>query len=146
LTTAFLCISTAIRSARCEIDLQPELTILGPSSETPTRMEESKMSRYKPTLAFATALIFAGALQGCATYDKCGLEGCAGDANVTANVRALIDEHPELGPNSVDVQTLDHVVYLNGEVSTGMDSRTAESVALSAAGVTRVVNLISVTH
>ncbi len=104
------------------------------------------MSRYKPTLALATALIFAGALQGCATYDKCGLEGCAGDANVTSNVRTLIDEHPELGSNSIDVQTLDHVVYLNGEVSTGMDSRTAESVALSAAGVTRVVNLISVTR
>jgi hypothetical protein len=105
------------------------------------------MSRCKPTLALAFALIFAGALQGCATYGKCGLEGCAGDAKVTANVQALIDEHPELGsPNSVDVQTLDHVVYLNGEVSTGMDSRTAESIALAAPDVTRVVNLIAVSH
>jgi osmotically-inducible protein OsmY len=44
------------------------------------------------------------------------------------------------------VQTLDHVVYLNGQVSTGLESRAAESVALATPEVTRVVNLISVTH
>jgi osmotically-inducible protein OsmY len=105
------------------------------------------MNRHKPILAFASALIVAGALQGCATYRQCGLEGCAGDAKITANVQALIDAHPELGsPNSIDVHTLDHVVYLNGEVSTGVESRTAESVALAAPEVTRVVNSISVSH
>jgi osmotically-inducible protein OsmY len=105
------------------------------------------MSRYKPILAFASALTLAGALQGCATSRQCGLDACAGDAKITANVRALIDEHPELGaPSSIGVQTLNHVVYLNGQVSNGMDSRTAGSVALAAPDVTQVVNLISVSR
>jgi osmotically-inducible protein OsmY len=49
-------------------------------------------------------------------------------------------------PNSIQVQTLDHVVYLNGLVSTGMDSQTAESVALEVPDVSRVVNSVAVSH
>ena len=95
-----------------------------------------------------SALILAGALAGCATYDKCGTANCgSGDAKVTANVRALIDQHPDLGaPNSIDVQTVSNVVYLNGTVSEGLESREAESVALQAPGVARVINLISVSR
>jgi osmotically-inducible protein OsmY len=96
---------------------------------------------------WAPGFILAGALAGCATYDKCGLEGCAGDAQVTQNVQTLFDHHPALGPpNSIQVQTLNHVVYLNGTVGEGLQSSEAESVALGAPGVTRVVNSISVTH
>jgi osmotically-inducible protein OsmY len=40
------------------------------------------------------------------------------------------------------VQTLDHVVYLNGVVDTPFEQRLAESVAGEAAGVKRVVNNI----
>ena len=47
----------------------------------------------------ASGLILAGALAGCATYDKCGFEGCPGDAQVTDNVQTLFDQHPELGPH-----------------------------------------------
>jgi osmotically-inducible protein OsmY len=73
--------------------------------------------------------------------------GCPGDADVTANVQALFDQHPELGPpNSIDVQTLDHVVYLNGMVAAGLQRQEAESVALEASGVTRVESSIAVTH
>jgi osmotically-inducible protein OsmY len=106
------------------------------------------MIMHKPAFsAFAFAIILAGALPGCATYSKCGVGGCAGDAKITADVRALIDQHPELGPpHSIDVQTFDHVVYLNGLVSDGMDIRTAESVALKAPGVTKVVNSLAVAH
>jgi osmotically-inducible protein OsmY len=106
------------------------------------------MITHKPMLrAFALAAIFAGALQGCATYKDCGLEGCAGDAKITDNVQTLFDQHPELGPpNSIEVQTLDRVVYLDGFVSAGLDRSTAESVARQAPGVTRVVNSIAVSH
>lgn len=95
----------------------------------------------------ASALILAGALAGCASYDRCGTANCGdGDAKLTANVRALIDRHPELGaPDAIDVQTVGNVVYLNGTVSQGLQSREAESVALEAPGVARVVNLLSVT-
>jgi osmotically-inducible protein OsmY len=96
---------------------------------------------------FASTFILAGALAGCATYDKCGVDGCAGDAKVTANVQSLLSQHPELGaPNSIQVQTVDHVVYLKGTVDEGLDSRVAESVALQAPGVTRVVNTIAVSR
>jgi osmotically-inducible protein OsmY len=106
------------------------------------------MITHKPVLgAFALVAIFASALQGCATYKDCGFAGRTGDAKITANVHTLFDQHPELGPpNSIDVQTLDHVVYLDGLVSAGFDSRTAESVAHQAPGVTQVVNLIAVSR
>jgi osmotically-inducible protein OsmY len=106
------------------------------------------MITHKPTLrTFAFVAIFVGALQGCATYKECESGGCSGDAKITANVQTLLDQHPELGPpNSIEVQTLDRVVYLNGFVSEGLDSSTAESVARETSGVARVVNSIAVTH
>jgi osmotically-inducible protein OsmY len=96
---------------------------------------------------FASVFILTCTAAGCATYEKCGLGACPGDANVTANVQALLDQHPELGPpNSIDVQTLDHVVYLNGMVAAGLERQEAESVALEASGVRRVESSIAVTH
>jgi osmotically-inducible protein OsmY len=93
----------------------------------------------------ASAFILAGALAGCATYGKCGIEGCAGDAKVTANVQSLFDQHPELGPRgSIEVQTVDHVVYLNGLVASGFERSTAVSLAQGTPGVTQVVNTLAV--
>ena len=104
-------------------------------------------SHLRKLYGFASVVILTCTAAGCATFEKCGLGGCPGDANVTANVQALFDQHPELGPpNSIDVQTLDHVVYLNGLVAAGPERREAESVAREASGVTRVVNSIAVTH
>ncbi len=105
------------------------------------------MNRLNSTRAFAFALIAAGAVSGCATYRKCGFEGCPGDAKITAEVRALLDQHPALeGSNTVYVQTLDHAVYLSGLVDTPFQRRTAQSVALQAPGVVRVVNMIGVSN
>ena len=93
-------------------------------------------------LAFAPILAVGG-LAGCATYGKCGWSGCPGDAQITANVQALLDQNPALGPpNLIYVQTLDRVVYLNGVVDTPLEQRLAESVAREAAGGTQVVNNI----
>jgi osmotically-inducible protein OsmY len=93
--------------------------------------------------ALALALILTGVLPGCAAYTKCGYSGCPGDAKITADVRALFDQHPELEPpNLINVQTLDHVVYLSGLVDTDLESQMAESLAHQAAGVTKVVNSI----
>jgi BON domain len=49
-------------------------------------------------------------------------------------------------PGSIDVQTLNHVVYLNGEVYDALAKSTAVSVAKQVAGVTDVVNNIAVNH
>jgi osmotically-inducible protein OsmY len=85
-------------------------------------------------------------LSGCATYEKCGIEGCAGDRQITANVHAAFDQHPELGePNLINVQTVNHVVYLTGHVSEGAMRSTAESVARQVNGVARVENTVYVT-
>jgi osmotically-inducible protein OsmY len=105
-----------------------------------------KMSvQIRKLCGLASAFILAGVLAGCATYGKCGIEGCAGDAKVTANVKSLFDQHPELGPpGSIDVQTVDHVVYLNGLVASGFERSTAVSLAQGTPGVTKVVNTLAV--
>jgi len=87
-------------------------------------------------------IVIAGVLSGCATFEKCGFKGCPGDAEITAEVNALFDRHPELG-NSIHVQTLDHVVYLYGLADTPGGPEIAESVARGAPGVTRVVSSIA---
>jgi len=83
--------------------------------------------------ALAFVLILTGVLSGCAaykTYENCGLHGCPGDATITADVE----------PNAITVQTLDHVVYLYGLVSSSLEISTAESIARKVPGVTGVVN------
>lgn len=105
------------------------------------------MSKHRALYAAALVLVLVAALPGCATYEKCGLRGCAGDADLTKNVQESIDQHMGLGaPNSIQVQTIDHVVYLNGQVDYGLEKSTAESVATQVAGVTKVVNNIYVSH
>ena len=99
------------------------------------------MSEPRTVRLMTLGLVVAGLLSGCATFAKCGVEGCPGDAQITAKVSALLNEHPELG-TSITVQTLDHVVYLNGLVSTPLASDIAKSVALEVPGVTRVENSI----
>jgi hypothetical protein len=56
----------------------------------------------KPLYASMSALFFAGALAGCATYRKCGFSGCPDDAKITAKVEAELGNHPELdAPNRI---------------------------------------------
>ena len=106
--------------------------------------------RHKPLYFLAFFIILTGTLPGCAAYSaysKCGSRGCPGDATLTAEVRALLNQHPALGPpNQVYVQTLDRVVYLTGRVATDLQRDTAESVAHEATGVSRVVNTIALTY
>jgi osmotically-inducible protein OsmY len=95
----------------------------------------------------SSAVVLAAGLAGCATYEKCGLKGCTGDAEVTANVRAMFERHSELnGAGPIEVQTLDHVVYLNGFVNTGLDRSIAESLAQEVPGAARVVDSIAVSR
>ena len=89
------------------------------------------------------ALILAGVLSGCATFGKCGADGCADDAQITRNVEAELHKHPELeGVDRIHVQTRNHVVYLTGRVSEGLQARQAESAARETKGVTHVENSI----
>ena len=95
--------------------------------------------------ALAFVLILAGAPSGCAlydTYEKCGFHGCPGDAKITADVVLQFKQRSDLEPNAITVQTLDHVVYLHGLVSSGLEIDTAESIARKVPGVTGVVSSV----
>jgi osmotically-inducible protein OsmY len=95
----------------------------------------------------ACAVILAGVLSGCATYRSCGFSGCPGDAQITADIQALIRQHPAIeAPNSVRVSTIDQVVYLYGQVDTEGERETAESLAREVAGVRRVVDSINFSY
>jgi osmotically-inducible protein OsmY len=108
------------------------------------------MRRCKPLHVLVFVIILTGALPGCAAYSAyrmCGSRGCPGDARITAEVRALLNQHPALAPpNQVYVQTLDRVVYLTGQVATDLQRDTAESAAHEATGVSRVTNTIALTY
>jgi osmotically-inducible protein OsmY len=93
----------------------------------------------------ALVLILTSALCGCAiynTYEKCGVRGCSGDEKITADVVAQFRQRLDLEPNTITVQTMDHVVYLHGLVSSSMEIYTAESIARKEPGVTEVVNAV----
>jgi len=108
------------------------------------------MTRRGEFCALAFLLILTGTVPGCTAYTayrQCGFGGCPGDAKIAADVRALFAQHPALEPpNLIDVQALDHVVYLYGLVDTDLERQMAESVALEAPGVARVVNSISLSY
>ena len=113
----------------------------------PLRDSAVRLSWSRKLCAVVSAGILIGSLCGCAVYRKCGLSGCPGDARITADVRTRLNQYPELEPpNLIYVQTLDHVVYLTGQVDTDTERLLAKSVALEAGGVTRVVNSINLSY
>jgi hypothetical protein len=95
--------------------------------------------------AWVCILALTDALSGCAlynTYEKCGFRGCPGDAKITADVVLQLNRCSFIEPNVIGVQTLDHVVYLNGQVRSALEIGVAESIAGQVPGVTRVMNSI----
>jgi osmotically-inducible protein OsmY len=99
------------------------------------------MSKLRKMYIGILGLTVATALSGVAAAGTCGT--CGADAQIKASIKTSFQERPYLG--SVHVQALKHVVYLSGEVSEGLMSRTAEEVAHGTPNVDKVVNTISVT-
>jgi hypothetical protein len=110
----------------------------------------SKPKNRRGIRASMFTLVLAGALSGCAAYheyEKCGDDGCPGDAKITAEVKQALARHPDLGgTDTVYVQTVNQVVYLTGIVDSGLQREAAESVAHKASGVTAVVDNISISN
>ncbi len=97
------------------------------------------------TRVLALGAVLAGLLSGCTlfeTHAKCGFHGCPGDAQITAQILSQFRERSELEPNAIRVQTLDHIVYLSGLVSSSLEIATAESIARQVPGVKEVVNSV----
>ncbi|WP_414707317.1 BON domain-containing protein [Rudaea sp.] len=64
---------------------------------------------------------------GLPSVQKSGSEGCPGDAQIAAQVEASVRAHPGLEFWSIQVQSLDHVVYLYGIVETDLERSIVES-------------------
>jgi osmotically-inducible protein OsmY len=105
------------------------------------------MTGSKWRFGFPLAIVLATASAAAVANGKCESRGCAGDALITTKLQTSLDRHPDLGaPGSITVQTRAGVVYLYGEVSTGLERENAESLAEETPGVARVVDSIFVSH
>lgn len=104
------------------------------------------MGKSKYFRVTSCTVLLAGLLAGCATPEsKVRQDASAEDAKITAKVTALLERHPDLSePNTIDVTTHDHVVYLSGLVDTELQIEEAEGIARQVPGVVRVENAIAV--
>ena len=66
------------------------------------------------------------------------------DAAVTARVKAKLAADPEVAAYKIDVDTVNHVVTLNGSVDSAAESAEAEKLTRGTEGVTQVVNRLTV--
>ena len=93
------------------------------------------------------APLLCGALISCAVTQQCRVVRCADDSQTTANIQALFDQRSEFKPpNFVYVKTVNHVVYLTGQVNTDLVRENAESIVRENADATRIVNSIALTY
>ena len=105
------------------------------------------MTNSKLRFGFPLALVLATASAAAVANGTCDDGKCSGDAQLKSAIQTSLDQHPALGPpNSIKVQTRAGVVYLYGEVSTGLERESAESLAEKTPGVVRVVDSIFVSH
>ena len=96
------------------------------------------------TFSAALVMTLAAALSGCAVFEKCSPENCATDAKITADVGDMLGQHAEFGPpGTIQVQTINGVVYLNGLVNSDMERQNAETLVMRIPNVKDVVNSLS---
>jgi osmotically-inducible protein OsmY len=93
------------------------------------------------TFSAAAVILFAGALGGCAVFDKCAPENCSTDKQITSDVNDVLAQHRELGPaGTVHVQTINGVVFLTGTVNSDFEIRSTEAMVRQVANVKDVEN------
>lgn len=101
------------------------------------------MAIHRRSYCIASVLVLAAGEIGCAAMANCKSEACADDAKITAAVQQQLDHDLQWrAPNVINVQTVDHVVYLSGSVDTAAKKSQAISVARDTKGVDRVVDSI----
>src|ERR1700728_4484823 len=103
-------------------------------------VKATRLSRWIGLSAMGLGMALSSGCSVYTAYQKCGFKGCPGDAAITADVYAKLSQHPGADfADSVNVQTLDGVVYLYGR---SWDTGLVETLASQTAGVKRVVNSI----
>ena len=93
------------------------------------------------TLTSAFAAFAVGCMQEPAK--PCAGANCVSDAQVTANIKAEVSRHAELTDWTIDVQTIDGIVYLHGAVDTEPQRQLVEDIARETRGVKSVENAIT---
>jgi osmotically-inducible protein OsmY len=76
------------------------------------------------------------------TQKACSGENCVSDRDITRNIEQEISSRAELTGWTINVQTIDGVVYLHGLVDTTPQKDLVESIARDARGVKGVENSI----
>jgi hypothetical protein len=137
---------TGIALLASALSFANELIEENPKTRVAALKAVPKQRTPKPVIALFSAFLLCGAVSGCATIEKCGLEGCPADQKITSHVKAMLEQHPDLDVSQLTVQTLNHVVYLDGIVASDLESDTAAAVAHHVRGVKEVVNNISVNN
>lgn len=96
----------------------------------------------KTIIGTLAAFLVLGALAGCATNRP--VDEQLDDAGITAAVKARLAADPEVAALNIDVDTLDGVVTLSGQVESDAARREAEQIARTTNGVVRVISRIRV--
>ena len=91
-----------------------------------------------------TAAVCAVALLGVACSSTRSAGEQIDDAAITTKITTKLAADPEINPFNIDVDTLDGVVTLRGEVEKAFASEEAERLAMNTDGVKRVRNQIRV--
>ena len=94
------------------------------------------MVKLKQSFVLAGALAFS--LIASAAYAQ-------SDAALTASVKTRLAADDLVKATAINVDTADHVVTLKGTVASLAGKSRAEQIAKSTKGVTRVINLLTVT-
>jgi len=95
-------------------------------------------------LAAALAALTLPSLIGCAARHKCEANACADDAAITAKIQAALYANAAIATWDIQVQTINHTVYLYGLVDTNVQRAFIDETAHKTEGVEKVVNSISI--
>ncbi len=95
-------------------------------------------------LAATLALLTLLSLNGCAAHRKCEANSCADDAAITATIQSALYANKAIAAWEIQVQTINHTVYLYGVVDTNVQRSFIEETAHETEGVEKVVNSISI--
>ena len=102
------------------------------------------MARIKLVGVIGAALFLSATLPGCALQGGAAKDQGSKDADITANVQAVLRQHSELSPpNELYVSSHGGVAYLSGLVATPLQRDSATALAEGVPGVRRVVNSVA---
>jgi len=103
------------------------------------------VARFKLASVIGAVLILSATLPGCALQDGAAKDHGPEDADITANVQAVLRQHAELSPpNELYGSTHNGVAYLSGFVATPLQSESAKGLAEGVPGVRAVVISIAI--